>query len=161
MPVPAFCKDASASAIAARAAVSVRRGTRAVSAAPSCCSALIEQRRHFARAGVLRRCARTACWLAASFAARLRAIAAVERVVQRQAIVALRDRVLCALERLDGRLVLLCGVTIGSGGSRGVDRALGLIHFAARRRGAGQCERNTNREVQCTERDPSDDATSA
>ena len=68
----------------------------------------------------------------------LRAFAAVERVIQRQAVVALVDGVV-VLQRVFGRGELLARVLIGAGGARGIDRALRLLHFfvgriAARRR---------------------------
>ena len=76
----------------------------------------------------------------------LRAIAAVQRIVQRQPVVALTDSVLRALERLDRGLVLLGGKTIGARGARGVDRPLGLIHFAGGRRGARDGKRKGTEE---------------
>jgi DNA repair protein RadC len=67
-------------------------------------------------------------------------IAAVQRVVQRKPVVALRDRLLRALQRLDGGVVLFSGVAIGTRRARGIDRALRLIHFPRRRRGAANQE---------------------
>jgi DNA repair protein RadC len=67
----------------------------------------------------------------------LRTLAAVERVIQRQTIVALLDGCVGARKRLYSALILPSGVAIGACGSGGIDRALGLIHFPCRRRRAG------------------------
>jgi DNA repair protein RadC len=66
----------------------------------------------------------------------LGAVAAVERVVQRQSIIALAHGVVRILQRLDGGLVLIGRVAIGTCGACRVDRTLGLIHFAGWRCGA-------------------------
>ncbi len=101
---------------------------------------LIERRRDLAEPA-FRRAAENRL-LGGSFLGRaLRPIAAVERVVQRQTIVALRDGVLRVLQRLDGGVVLFGGEAIGARGPRGIDRALGLIHFARRWRGATNGEK--------------------
>ena len=64
----------------------------------------------------------------------LRALAAVERVVERQAVVALRDGRRCdRFERIHGRRELDAGVPIRAGGARGIDRALGLLHLSVGR----------------------------
>jgi DNA repair protein RadC len=60
----------------------------------------------------------------------LRALAGVERVVQRQAIVPLRDRLIRAFEGSDRSVVLLGRIPIGTRCASGVDGALCLIHFA-------------------------------
>jgi DNA repair protein RadC len=60
----------------------------------------------------------------------LRALAGVERVVQRQAIVPLRDRLVRAFEGSDRGVVLLGRIPIGTRCASGVDGALCLIHFA-------------------------------
>ena len=59
----------------------------------------------------------------------LRALARVERVVERLAVVALIDGVVRALERVFRRGELLARVLVGAGGARDVDRALRLLHF--------------------------------
>ena len=105
-----------------------RRGTRAASAAFNCRSARSSKRRHFAEPPL--GCAAQHGLLSGRFLRRpLRAIAAVECIVQRQPIVALPDSVLRALERFDRGLVLLRGITVGACGARGVDRALGPDPF--------------------------------
>ncbi len=94
---------------------------------------LIERRSDLAEAA-FRRAALNGLLGGRFFCRPLRAIAGVEGVVQRQPIVALRDGILRVLQRLDGGLVLLGGEAIGARGPRGINRALGLIHFARRRR---------------------------
>jgi DNA repair protein RadC len=100
----------------------------------------IERRRDLAEPA-LRRTAKNrllgGCFLGRS----LGPIAAVQRIVQREPIVALRDRLLRALQRLDGGVVLLGGVAIGTRGPCGIDRALGLIHLSRWRRGATRGEK--------------------
>ena len=64
---------------------------------------------------------------------RLRALAAVERVIEREAIVALADGLLRVRERIDGALQLFGRVDGRARGSRGVDGALGLMQFLVRR----------------------------
>ena len=71
----------------------------------------------------------------------LRTLAAVERVIQRQTIVALLDGCVGARKRLYGTLILPSGVAIGACGSGGIDRALGLIHFPCRGRRAGHSDK--------------------
>ncbi len=135
MLVPAFCRDASAAAIAARAFASERRGTRAPFGCLQSLFRLVERRRHLPEPA-LGRAAEHRLLAGRFFRCSLRAVAAVERVVQRQSIVALADGVVRVLQRLDGGLVLLGRIAIGACGARGVDRTLGLIHFARRRCGA-------------------------
>ena len=60
-------------------------------------------------------------------------LATLEGVIQRQSIVADEHRVVGILERVSCRCVLSCCVPVGARGSGGVNRALGLIHFFARR----------------------------
>lgn len=55
--------------------------------------------------------------------------AAVEGVVQCEAVVALSHRVVCLLQRFDRRVIFGRRVSIGSGGARSVDGALRLIHL--------------------------------
>src|SRR5262249_14184257 len=64
---------------------------------------------------------------------RLRALAGVERGVERLPVVALIHRLVRALQRVLGGGELLARVLIRAGGARGVDRALGLLHFLVRR----------------------------
>src|SRR5207253_1723109 len=59
----------------------------------------------------------------------LSAFAGVERVVECLAVVALIDGVVGALQGGLGGGELVARVLIGAGGARGVDRALGLLHF--------------------------------
>ena len=66
---------------------------------------------------------------AAPRAAFWRLLAALERVVERQPVVADRDRFVGVFERVDRGGVLSCCVPVGAGRAGGVDRALGLIHF--------------------------------
>src|SRR5262249_55532462 len=80
----------------------------------------------------------------------LRALAGIERGVERRAIVALLDRRVGALERVFGRGEFLAGVLIRAGGARGIDGALRLLHFlvgriAARR---GRCGRDDRERYQ-------------
>lgn len=84
----------------------------------------------------------------------LRAIAAVERVVQGEPIVALRDSVLRVLQRLDGGVVLLGRITIGACGTRRVDGSLRLIHLARGRRGATRGEHTQAEHGDTHERSP-------
>src|SRR5204863_6205870 len=60
---------------------------------------------------------------------RLGALACVEGAVERLAVIALRDGVVGALERLFRRRELFAGVLVGAGGACRVDRALRLLHF--------------------------------
>ena len=86
----------------------------------------------------------------------LRALARVERGVERLAVVALVDRLAGALERVLGGGELVAGVLIGAGGAGGVDGALRLLHFfvggiAARR--AGDRRDDGERQQQATRSD--------
>ena len=83
----------------------------------------------------------------AFFGRALRAVAAVERVIQREAVIALRHRVARALKGLDGAFVLDGRVAVGPRRSCGVDGALRLVHLAAWRLGARERERQ--RSNQC------------
>ena len=151
MLVPAFCRDASA--VGDRGASSRERAaghSRAFGRLQSLFG-LIERRRDLAEPA-FRRTAENRL-LGGGFLGRsLRPIAAVERIVQRQPIVALRDGVLRALQRLDGGVVLLGGVAIGARGSCGIDRALGLIHFPRWRRGATRGEKGRTEKCETHER---------
>ena len=105
----------------------------------------IEQRRYFAESPL--GCAAQHGLLAGRFlCGPLRAIAAVECIVQSQPVVALTDSVLRALECFDRSLVLIGGKTVGACGPCGVDRPLGLIHFAGGRRGARDGKRKGTEE---------------
>lgn len=66
----------------------------------------------------------------------LRALAGVDRVAERLAIIPLRDEVVRFLQRARSCRVLVYGVLVGAGGARGVQRALGLIDFFLGRLGA-------------------------
>ncbi len=66
----------------------------------------------------------------------LRALPAVERLAERQPIVALTHRRFGAGQRIDGGRELLGGVAVGAGGARGVDGPLGLMEFLVGRIGA-------------------------
>ena len=56
------------------------------------------------------------------------------RVIERQPVVALSHGVVGVLERGGGGSELGGCVAIGAGSARGIDRALGLIHFLVGRR---------------------------
>ena len=60
----------------------------------------------------------------------LGALAGVERVVQRETVVTLRDRLIRAIEGRDRSVVFLGRIPIGARRASGVDGALCLIHFA-------------------------------
>src|SRR5262245_50147528 len=90
----------------------------------------------------------------------LRALASVQRVIEGEAIVALRDGVVGALERFLRRGELFGGVLIGAGGARRVDRALRLLDFlvgricarrADERRSDGDREQDTTKRRHDTE----------
>ena len=66
----------------------------------------------------------------------LRALAAVERVAERLAVVAGGDGLFGLLERVDGGGEFGGGELVGAGGAGRVDRALRLIHFLVGRLGA-------------------------
>ena len=70
----------------------------------------------------------------------LRTIAAVERMIQRQPVVALCNGVVRVFEGFNRRSVLFGGVAIGAGSPRRINRTLRLIHFAGGRRSAGNQE---------------------
>jgi DNA repair protein RadC len=84
---------------------------------------LIERRGHLAEPA-LRRAALHGLLGGGFLRGSLCAIAAVECVVQRQPIVALRDGILRVLQRFDRRVVLFGGVAIGACGPRGVAQAM-------------------------------------
>src|SRR5262249_40373643 len=79
----------------------------------------------------------------------LGALAGVQPLVQRLAVIPLIARLARALERALGRGELLVRVLVGAGGARRVDRALRLLHFPVRRIGA----RRTGRRGDDRERD--------
>ena len=114
-----------------------RRGRRSARARPRCAasaafslaSAAATRRVRRRRAPGLPPIRAAALPSAASLAAFCGALAAVERVVQRQPIVALLDGVVRVLQRLDGRGEFLGGVPIGAGGARRIDRVLRLLDF--------------------------------
>jgi len=64
-------------------------------------------------------------------------LAAVERLVEGLPVVALRHGILRAFEGVGRRRELTGGVPICAGGSRRVDRTLGLIHLLVGRVGTG------------------------
>ena len=66
------------------------------------------------------------------------AFACVEGEVEGLAIVALRDHLARFFERGDGGAIFLGRVTVGARGARGLDCALGLVHFAGGWSGAGR-----------------------
>lgn len=105
----------------------------------------IEQRRNLGEAA-LRRAAKNALLARGFLRGLLRAIAAVERVIESEPVISLADGILRALQRLDRAFVLIPRVAIGARRSRGVDRTLGLIHFACGRRGATHGKRNRTEE---------------
>src|SRR5262249_44789396 len=94
----------------------------------------------------------------------LRALARVERVVQRLTVIALIDGAAGALQGVFSGGGLLARGLIGAGGARGVDRALRLLHFPVGGIGAGgggqrggdrereQCTTNTPHAVKYTAR---------
>ena len=69
-------------------------------------------------------------------------LARVERVVEREAIVALDDRVLRALERVLRGGELVAGVLVGAARAGRVDRALRLLHFLVGRIAAARRARH-------------------
>jgi len=76
---------------------------------------------------------------------RLRPLAAVERVVEREAIVTLLNRSARVRERAFGRGQLVVRVIVGARGAGGVDGALCLLDFALRRIVAAcDCQRRHN-----------------
>ena len=77
-----------------------------------------------------------AFWLAASLAAFCARSQAVERLAERQTVVALTDRRFGAGQRVDGSRELLGRVAVGAGRARSVDGALGLMEFLVGRIGA-------------------------
>ncbi len=76
----------------------------------------------------------------------LRALAAFERLAEREAVVALPDGVLRALQRVDSRRVVLCGIAVGAGGAGGVDGALRLMKFLVWRIAASAGSETTGRQ---------------
>ena len=80
----------------------------------------------------------------------LRVLAAFERVVERQAIVALGDGIVGELQRGDGGVELLRREAIGAGGSRGIDRPLRLVHFLVW--GVPHAVSSSEREHPCSQR---------
>lgn len=72
----------------------------------------------------------------------LRALARVERVAEREAVVARADGFFGSRERGAGRLELLAGVSVGAGSPGGVDRPLRLMHFFVGGFGAGDRRRD-------------------
>ena len=70
-----------------------------------------------------------------------RAFACVERVVERQPVVALRDGVVGLLERFLGGVEIVDGVPVGAGGLRRIDRRLRLLEFLVRRTSARRGQR--------------------
>ena len=73
----------------------------------------------------------------------LRPLARVERVIEREPIVALDDGVVGQLERFARGIEVVGRISIRAGGFRGVDCGLRLLHFLVRRPGA---RRNQRRE---------------
>lgn len=71
---------------------------------------------------------------------RLRSFAAVERLAEREAIVALCDGLFGTFQSLDGGTVVFGGIRVRAGGSRRIDGALRLMQFPARRFAAGRDE---------------------
>ena len=153
-PCPLFAERTVRAAIAARGVASERVGTRAASAAASRWFGSIEQRGDLAQPA-LGAAAQNGLLVGGFLGRSLRALAAVQRVVQRQPIVALRDGFLRLLQRLDGGLVLVGGVTIGARRPCGIDRALGLIHLSRWRRAASRAENSDKqRSAQNTAKKP-------
>ncbi len=68
-----------------------------------------------------------------SFRRGLRAVPAVNRQAQREPEVALGDGLFRSAQRIDGRRQLGGGKLFRSGGARGIDGALGLVHLFTRR----------------------------
>ena len=75
--------------------------------------------------------------VAGDFDGALRALAAVDGEAESEAIVALRDRFFGAFQGVGGGVQLGGRVLRGAGRFSGGDGALRLIHFFARRLGAG------------------------
>ncbi len=75
----------------------------------------------------------------------LRALAAVQCVVEREPIIALGDGVLCFFQGILRGCVLVARVAVGAGRPRGVDRALRLLHLFLRGIAAA-CERTGDHE---------------
>ena len=71
-------------------------------------------------------------------------LAAVERFVERLAVVALADGILRAFERVGGGRVLGGRVAVGARGARRVDGALRLVHLFVRGIAAGDKEDRGN-----------------
>jgi DNA repair protein RadC len=86
----------------------------------------------------------------------LRALVAVERVVEREAIVALRHGFLRALERRFGGGELVGRIAFGAGSTRRFDGAVRLVEFAAGRVAAPRDEHREHREHR--DRTPTDGA---
>lgn len=67
-------------------------------------------------------------------------LTAVERLIERLPVVALRHRILCALQRIGRGRVLAGGVPVCAGCACRVDRSLGLVHLLIGRFGTGDDE---------------------
>jgi DNA repair protein RadC len=72
------------------------------------------------------------------------ALARVERMTERESVIARRDGFFGSLQGRTRRLELVRRVQLGAGGTRGVDRALGLVHLFAGGLGAGDRRRDRN-----------------
>ena len=108
---------------------------RATSGSFNCGCALRQQRGDFGD-GAFGLAARVGAAVDRQLGGVLRALAAVEGVAQRLAVIAGGDGLFGSLERVDGGGEFSGGELVGAGGAGRVDRALRLIHFLAGRLGA-------------------------
>ena len=75
----------------------------------------------------------------------LRALARVERVIEGEPVVAIRDGIVGALEGVGGGGEFVVRELVGAGGARGINRALRLLQLFLRRIAAGRgAERRDN-----------------